>query len=170
MRKELYKKLYEKQAAFYNARPRLKGTLVWTGLILTWLSVAAYLAFATVFLLVKTPTDLDVWRILFVPASCFILASEVRILIARKRPYEQDGVVPLKHKTTKGKSFPSRHVVSAFVIATVILRYLPWAGVSLLTLGAVLAYTRFAEGVHYPSDLLFGAAFGVAFGLLVFIV
>lgn len=170
MRSERYKKIYEKQAAFYNARPRLKKALVFTGLALTWLSVAAYVAFAVVCLLVENPTKRDFWRILFVPASCFILASALRILIDRKRPYEKDGITPLKPKTTKGKSFPSRHVVSAFVIAVTILRYLPWAGIALLISGAILAYTRFAEGVHYPSDLLFGALFGTAFGLLAFIV
>jgi membrane-associated phospholipid phosphatase len=39
-----------------------------------------------------------------------------------------------------------------------------------LALGAILAYTRFAEGVHYPSDVLVGAVFGIAFGLLAFLI
>ncbi|MFQ9736875.1 MAG: phosphatase PAP2 family protein [Christensenellaceae bacterium] len=72
-------------------------------------------------------------------------------------------------KEKRGHSFPSRHVASAFVIGTVLLPYCVWAGAAVLLAGTLLGYVRFAAGIHYPSDLLAGAALGIVFGLMAFI-
>ena len=57
-------------------------------------------------------------------------------------------------------SFPSDHATAAFAIATAI--WLRWraAGAVALVLAAVLAVGRVAVGVHYPGDVVAGAALG----------
>ena len=65
---------------------------------------------------------------------------------------------------------PSRHVASAFVIATVILSYYPFAGAGAIIAAATLAFLRFLEGVHYPSDLIVGAVLGFVFGGISFLI
>ncbi len=59
-------------------------------------------------------------------------------------------------------SFPSDHATTAFAIATAI--WLRWrlAGAIALVLAGALAVGRVAVGVHYPGDVVAGAALGSA--------
>jgi membrane-associated phospholipid phosphatase len=61
-------------------------------------------------------------------------------------------------------SFPSGHSASAFAFAVAATRELPEAGQVLLPLAAGVAYSRVYLGVHYPSDVIAGGAFGAAVG------
>lgn len=63
-------------------------------------------------------------------------------------------------------SFPSDHATAAFAIAVaVVLRQRAWGAV-LLVLAAVLAVGRVFLGLHYPSDVVGGAAIGTVVALL----
>ncbi|MBQ8885969.1 MAG: phosphatase PAP2 family protein [Clostridia bacterium] len=174
MEKTSYQKIYERQAAFYKKHAWAMLALKIANPITTVLIVAGYLAFCLIVLLPSSePTKWDFLRVLGVPALCFITASCARIFFDRKRPYErtaeEGGIEPIIHKTTKGHSFPSRHAACAFVIGTAALAYLPLLGVGLLIVGLMIGYIRFTSGVHFPTDLLMGALWGTAFGLLAFI-
>ena len=50
------------------------------------------------------------------PAVCLFISGLLRRKINRKRPYEQLSIRPLVQKKG-GKSFPSNHTASAFVLA-----------------------------------------------------
>lgn len=104
-----------------------------------------------------------VLALLVCPAACLLSVSVLRKLFKRKRPYEQ-GVEPLVPKNAFGNSFPSRHTACAFVIAATVLPYSPLFGGALLAVGAWIAFFRFLFGHHHFTDLLFGAALGLAFG------
>lgn len=166
-----YTKLYEKNATFYQARPALQHALqpvshVITGLCGVAYCILLYFAFTTPF---EVSTLIP---LLSAPALCLLIVSVLRISIARPRPYAEQGanIVPLsKKKDGENNSFPSRHVACAFVIATVFLPLMPWVGICLLALSTVLAYVRFSLGLHYPSDLIFGALIGILCGLWIFI-
>ena len=64
---------------------------------------------------------------------------------------------------------PSRHITSAVAIALGVFQISPVIAIILLAASLVLAYTRFAVGVHYISDLLVGAAIPVAIALICFL-
>ncbi|HET8639962.1 MAG TPA: phosphatase PAP2 family protein [Solirubrobacterales bacterium] len=88
-------------------------------------------------------------------------------LVDRARPFVADpGAVHLFTHHSPDPSFPSDHATAAFAIAVaILLRKRAW-GVIALAAATVLAIGRVAIGVHYPSDVLAGAALGAAAALL----
>lgn len=106
-------------------------------------------------------------RELLVPAVSFGVLSLARARIDAPRPYEVLAIDPLISKNTRGRSFPSRHVFSSFVIA---MGWLAWrwpVGVALLVASAMLAVVRVLGGVHWPRDVIVGALLGIAAGVLI---
>lgn len=103
-------------------------------------------------------------RAVLVPGGVFVGGSLLRHRLDRPRPYEQPGFVPLLEKDTKGHSFPSRHAMSAAVIAAAWLRTSPAVGLALTALTAAICVSRVLAGVHHPRDVLCGAALGFALG------
>lgn len=62
-------------------------------------------------------------------------------------------------------SLPSGHTASAFATATVLQRHFGWkAGVPAYGFGAYVAASRMSANKHHLSDVLMGAAIGVAAG------
>lgn len=126
---------------------------------LTYLGLLAALAFAR---------DLRFWRAAGVPAAAFVLGSAARAALDFPRPYEVYGLPPLVDKSTKGRSFPSRHLFSAAVIAAACGWVSRPLGVLIALVTALLAPERVLAGVHFPRDVLAGIALGAAFGWLGF--
>jgi undecaprenyl-diphosphatase len=88
-------------------------------------------------------------------------------LVDRARPFVADpnGVHLFSHHAAD-PGFPSDHATAAFAIATAIfLRNRKWGSVALAA-AAVLSIGRVAIGVHFPSDVLAGAALGAAAALV----
>lgn len=110
--------------------------------------------------------DSFLWRAILVPAVSFVAVSAYRYLRNEPRPYEKFEVPPVLPKDTKGKSFPSRHVFSVFIIAATIFCQHPGAGVMLGVLGLGIALIRVFGGVHEPRDVIAGAAVGIACGFI----
>ena len=106
------------------------------------------------------------WRAIFVPAVSFVILTIVRKIINAPRPYEKFQIPPVLEKDTKGKSFPSRHVFSVFIIAVTIFYEHPGAGVLLGMIGIGLGVVRVFVGVHEPRDIVAGAVFGIACGVV----
>lgn len=88
-------------------------------------------------------------------------------LVDRARPFVADpDAVHLFSRHAADAGFPSDHATAAFAIAVAIaLRKRSW-GVIALVAATILAVGRVAIGVHYPSDVLAGAALGAAAALL----
>lgn len=166
-----YKTFYEKNAAFFNGRPRLKKALIKTNTLLTSLFFIAYLLLIGFQL--KKDIDLgELSKLIFIPALTLFLVSVLQFTIKRPRPYAADGagIAPfIKKKKENSSSFPSRHTASAFVIALVFLPYFTAVGIMLLLLSFVMGYIRFALGLHYPSDVVCGGVLGAIIGALIFI-
>lgn len=147
-------------------RPRLLRGLLMANQGLTYLG---YCLYPLLLVLVALTRTTDLWRFVLVPGASFVLLSLVRARIDAPRPYEVLAIDPLIHKATRGRSFPSRHVFSIFVIAMAWLAYLPSVGITLLVLGVLMAVVRVLGGVHWPRDVVAGALCGIAAGLLLFI-
>ncbi|HWJ31491.1 MAG TPA: phosphatase PAP2 family protein [Gaiellaceae bacterium] len=81
--------------------------------------------------------------------------------IPRHRPFEHQ-----LGRHEHGHSFPSGHAMTAFAGATMLAAYLPRRRVPLLVLACLIALSRLYNGVHYPTDVVAGAAIGVAIALL----
>lgn len=62
-------------------------------------------------------------------------------------------------------SFPSGHSASAAAFATAVAMEQPVAGLLVAPVAAAVSYSRVHTGVHWPSDVLAGAALGVGVGL-----
>ncbi len=107
-------------------------------------------------------------KALLVPAISFIFLSVGRALINRPRPYEAFDTPPVIKKDTKGKSFPSRHVFSATMIAMTFLLMSPWSwlGIIFFCVSLVLAAVRVASGVHYISDVIAGVCVAVVAAII----
>ncbi len=103
---------------------------------------------------------------IMIPAVSFGFLSLFRRLYSAPRPYEVWDITPLLKKDTRGKSFPSRHVFSVFIIGMTYFHTFHILGAAVLLSGAALACIRVIGGVHFPKDVAAGAAFGILFGLL----
>ncbi len=104
-----------------------------------------------------------------VPAISFVLLSVYRKIKNSPRPYEVWKVDPLIKKETKGNSFPSRHVFSIFVIGMTFMFTNTGIGAAMLLGGVYLALYRVIGGVHFVKDVVAGAFFGMAAGLVMFV-
>lgn len=121
-----------------------------------------YLIFAGTLGWLAWQRDTRLLRAVLVPAAVFVLGTILRAAINRPRPYEAFGQPPLFPRDTKGKSMPSRHCFSAAGIAVTAFFIWPPLGILAGILALVIAVTRILSGVHYPSDVLAGLAFGSA--------
>jgi membrane-associated phospholipid phosphatase len=83
---------------------------------------------------------------------------------ARRRPDRATHNVPVTRQVTMPRttSFPSGHSASAFAFATGVAAATPEAGIPLIALAALVAYSRVHTGVHYPIDVIAGSVTGGA--------
>ncbi|MBQ6812134.1 MAG: phosphatase PAP2 family protein [Agathobacter sp.] len=127
-----------------------------------------YLSYPTLIIFMVLQRDVNVIRAVLVPGISFVLLSLFRKVINRPRPYETFDVPSVIKKDTKGKSFPSRHVFSATIIAMTFLLMSPWTwlGVVFLGVSILLAIVRVISGVHFISDVSVGFIVGVVAALL----
>ena len=109
-------------------------------------------------------------RFTLIPLCTFIAVTVVRAIINAQRPYEKYDYTPVVHKDTKGKSFPSRHTVSAFIIAMAFMYIQSVLGIIMLVIATAIAVIRVLAGVHFIRDVVSGAAIGILVGVLGFFV
>lgn len=106
-------------------------------------------------------------------AASLALASAVantlgKRTVGRSRPLLTG--VPLVRqlrRQPRTTSFPSGHAASAAAFATGVALESPAWGAAVAPLAASVAFSRVYTGVHYPTDVLAGAALGVAAALAV---
>lgn len=153
---------YQRWTAPFRSHPAAAVALRCLNKALTLLSYVGYpLLLGLVFF--RWPGGLFL-RAILVPGISFIAVSIFRALLSAQRPYEVLDIDPLIRKDTRGKSFPSRHVFSVFVIAATWLYFYPAAGIVLLITGCLLAVVRVLGGVHFLRDVLAGAFLGLLSG------
>lgn len=93
----------------------------------------------------------------------------MKTLIHRKRPFSNFTNIRIVGSRAIGQSFPSGHTSQAFFLATLLWTFFGrnlWIGVILYLIASLVGITRIYVGMHYPRDVLGGAALGIAMGLL----
>ncbi|MFL6241163.1 MAG: phosphatase PAP2 family protein [Actinomycetes bacterium] len=83
-------------------------------------------------------------------------------LARRARPDIVAAAVPAARNVRMpgSTSFPSGHAASALAFAGAVGSELPWLSFPLRLLATAVAYSRVHAGVHYPVDVVVGAAIG----------
>lgn len=82
----------------------------------------------------------------------------IKVSVRRRRP-QLPGLPPLAGTLT-GLSYPSAHAATSFAGARMLSPVLPVPG--LYSLAGALSLSRLYLALHYPSDILAGAALGAA--------
>ncbi len=88
--------------------------------------------------------------------------------IGRPRPFVQCPGIRACARALDKFSFPSGHTLHAFTFLVICTWYFPVAGFALVPMVLLIAISRVALGLHYPSDVAAGAVLGtlVATGVL----
>jgi undecaprenyl-diphosphatase len=128
---------------------------------IVWIALAplvAYLArrnamFATAF------TAACVW-------SADLIALGLKAATGRPRPFETIPQADPLIGATVGQSLPSGHAATSFAGAVVLTYFLPRSAPYVFLLAVSIAFSRIYVGVHYPSDVVAGAALGATVGLV----
>ena len=102
-----------------------------------------------------------------------ICASVIRPYIGRLRPCNPDNpifeyITIVKGISPGGYSWPSCHAANTFALATLLSCVLRSRSFTFMifTWAIVVSISRLYLGVHYPTDILCGAAFGSVFGYI----
>lgn len=95
-------------------------------------------------------------------ALTYALNTVLKLVIRRRRPSFPD--LPPLATTPTTLSFPSAHASLSFAAARSYSRVAP--ATPLYSAAALMALSRVYLGVHYPSDVVAGAALGTAVGAL----
>lgn len=156
------KQQYERISAPFRA-PRRQRLLQLTNQALTVATYAFYIGLCGLWLFGR---DARLLPTLLIPGVPFVLVSLFRKWHDAPRPYEVLDINPVISKDTLGKSFPSRHVFSVFVIAMAASLLSPIATAALCLAGLMMAYIRVVGGVHFPRDVVAGALIGVISGAI----
>jgi membrane-associated phospholipid phosphatase len=118
-----------------------------------------------VVLAIADPSNRESWLICAALGPLAIGVNyAVKLLVRRPRPV-LEGLPPLGGAPSS-LSFPSAHATSSFAVATAMTR-VDGLGALAFLLAFALSLGRPYLGMHYPSDVLAGAALGILLGVLV---
>jgi len=109
--------------------------------------------------------------LLLVPAialSDVVGARVIKKLFFRLRPCNAFDDVHLLVGCVRSSSLPSIHALNIFTAATLISAfYGPWIRLLVFSIALMVGFSRVYVGVHYPLDVLAGAALGAVWGIIV---
>ena len=167
---------YQKILYWLNAHPAAKQLVI---LLNHWLPAVPFVCYPVLLVLLNLQwfrllrggldqTALDfmqcIARAILVPGFVFLGGTLLRKKLNFPRPYEQPGFTPLVAKESRGHSMPSRHALSAAVLAAVWLYFYPAAGCVMVGIALLICCLRVLTGVHHVRDVVCGFALGFALG------
>lgn len=95
-------------------------------------------------------------------AAASLASGALKEAVGRLRPPVSHEALTALVTVPADPSFPSGHATSAFAAAGVVALMHPRLRAPVLALAGLVAVSRVYLGVHYPSDVLAGAALGIA--------
>lgn len=134
---------------------RLGDGIFWYALILGLLVVDRHRALPAVSRMVVTG------------GLCLTLYTWLKNRTSRPRPHTRHAHIDALVAPLDEFSFPSGHTLHAVAFSTTVLHFYPGLSWLLLPFTLLVALSRPILGLHYPSDVLAGAALGLLLALLV---
>jgi membrane-associated phospholipid phosphatase len=104
--------------------------------------------------------------------NSLLVNRSIKLIRERRRPDRTEHSVPESRwvRMPGSNSFPSGHSASAAAFAVSVGDVLPVFRVPLRAAAAIVAFSRVYTGVHYPADIVAGAAVGALVGKVTSIV
>lgn len=124
---------------------------------------AFWIVLTVLLLLFKNTRKAGICCALALLLDLLVVNIAIKPLVARIRPYQVLEKITVLTNLPGDYSFPSGHSAASFAAAWALWR--TWGGkrgAGALILAACIALSRLYVGVHYPTDVLFGAAIGLA--------
>lgn len=120
-----------------------------------------WLVTSVIFLLFKKTRVIGVLGIVTLVIDVGVNNVVIKNIVQRPRPFTQVENLVCIIKEPLDASFPSSHTGSSIAASLVFFKKLPGRkGVAFIVLGVLISLSRLYVGVHYPSDVLFGAFTG----------
>lgn len=131
-----------------------------------WLGLC-WLFIATVLAAFRRLAWRDVGGLALALATAVLLSDYVlKPAIHRARPFLTTPAIRVIGPLSPRASFPSGHAAATFAGAVVLGYIVPEARLVWWLLAVAIAYSRLYLGVHYPLDVMAGAAIGAVCGAL----
>jgi undecaprenyl-diphosphatase len=110
------------------------------------------------------------WGVLVMTAAAVAIAdlaaTGLKAVIDVERPSSRYATPKTLVRAPQDHSFPSGHAATSFAAATILTAFAPRLAPAWLALALAIGFSRVYVGVHYPLDIVGGAALGVATALL----
>lgn len=97
----------------------------------------------------------------------FVIAEGIRFLWFRPRPFVVENVNLLVSQSASEASFPSGHASFYFALSTFLYLYNKKLGIVFFVASLLVCLGRVFVGIHWPSDILFGAMVGILTALVI---
>jgi undecaprenyl-diphosphatase len=98
--------------------------------------------------------------------SRLVITEIIRSIWNVSRPFVGNNVnLLIEHSSSS--SFPSGHASFFFAISTVVYSYNKKAGIVLLIASILVSLSRVFAGIHWPADMIAGAAVGILSGWII---
>ena len=153
---------YQNMLSTINQHQKLKKIIIYMSQYLPYIIFIIYPCLIT-FLMVSHHSLL--LEIIIKPMIAFVFVTLLRKIINRPRPFETMFITPLIHHDS-GESFPSRHALSAMIIAFMFLKFNIYLGIFVLIIALIICLSRVLTGVHYISDILSAILIALIIALL----
>jgi undecaprenyl-diphosphatase len=142
--------------AFFRAVSRLGDGVFWYALMAGFLLVGGTAALPAVAHMAVTG------------AAGVVLYKWLKARTSRPRPYQAQAAIRLGADPLDRFSFPSGHTLHAVSFSILMVAYYPQLAWLVVPFALAVAASRLVLGLHYPTDVLAGAALGAAVALASF--
>lgn len=124
-----------------------------------------WIVLALILLIPKQTRSAGAAALLAMGIGALITNVAIKNIVARIRPYDTITELILLIERQHDFSFPSGHTCASFAAACALYRTLPRkCGIACIVLAVLISLSRLYVGVHYPTDVLGGAAVGIFAG------